>query len=230
MFECQDIEFRYESGAAARQVLDRVSLSIGAGEFVCVTGPSGSGKSTLLNILGLIEKPLSGLVSFNGKNIGVMSEKQLNELRRNDIGFIFQDFQLIEVLTVEENVEYFLYRQKVGKKERRAIVEESLRDTGLWPFRDRLPGELSGGQKQRVAIARALAKRPAVIIADEPTASLDVATGRHIMQILAELNRKHGVTIVVASHDAMVLEYVTRSVHVRDGKIADDQEVIPRAG
>jgi len=229
MFECKDLEFRYENGVAARQVLDKVNLMISAGEFICVNGPSGSGKSTLLNILGLIEKPLSGSVRFNEKDVCRLTENELNAVRRTSIGFIFQDFQLLEVLTVEENIEYFLYRQKVEKKERRQIVETCLQATGLWPFKDRLPGQLSGGQKQRVAIARALAKRPLIIIADEPTASLDLATGRSIMQILAELNRTHGVTIVVASHDPMVLEYVTRSVHVRDGKIAADQEVTPSA-
>lgn len=229
VFDCKNLNFRYETGANGRQVIDDVDLQITAGEFVCFTGPSGSGKSTILNMLGMIEQPDSGQIKFNGKTVGGLNEKELDQIRRQDIGFIFQDFQLIEVLSVEENVEYFLYRQKVGKKERRAIVERCLQETGLWPFRSRLPGELSGGQKQRVAIARALAKRPKVIVADEPTASLDINTGRQIMQILADLNRKHGVTVVVASHDQMVLEYVFRTVHVLDGKIVLDQEVATRA-
>lgn len=229
VFDCKSLNFRYEAGTNGRQVIDNIDLQIGMGEFVCFIGPSGSGKSTILNMLGMIEQPDSGQIQFNGNTVGGLSEKDLNQIRRQDIGFIFQDFQLIEVLTVEENVEYFLYRQKVAKKERRAIVERCLQETGLWPFRGRLPGELSGGQKQRVAIARALAKRPKVIIADEPTASLDINTGRQIMQILADLNRKHGVTVVVASHDQMVLEYVSRTVHVLDGKIVFDQEVASRA-
>ncbi len=223
VFQCSKLIFSYKSPQGPTRVLDGIDLTVESGDFICLTGPSGSGKSTLLNLLGLIEAPQEGQFMFQSKAVNGLAEKDLNWIRRYKIGFIFQDFQLIEVLTVEENVEYFLTRQKVPPVERQQLVELALHEVGLWTHREKRPSQLSGGQKQRVAIARALAKRPAVIIADEPTASLDLTTGRTVMDVLKKLNEKLGVTIVLASHDPMVLEYGKTEIKLREGRILSQQ-------
>ena len=188
-------------------VLNGITTSVHKGDFVCLTGPSGSGKSTLLNLLGLIEPPQEGQLLFDHQDVKTFSESKLNQIRRFQVGFVFQDFQLIDVLSVEENVEFFLTRQQVPAAERSLRVEQALVDVGLWEHRKKRPGQLSGGQKQRVAIARALAKQPLVIIADEPTASLDHKTGMLIMEHLCLVNQNRAVTLVLASHDPMVLGF-----------------------
>lgn len=219
VFQCTSLIFSYPTAQGLSRVLDGIDLTVKSGDFICLTGPSGSGKSTLLNLLGLIEPPQEGAFLFQSKSVNGLQEADLNWIRRHKIGFIFQDFQLIDVLSVEENVEYFLTRQKVPYAERQKLVELALLEVGLLDHRHKRPSQLSGGQKQRVAIARALAKRPAVIIADEPTASLDMTTGRTVMEVLSRLNEKLGVTIVLASHDPMVLEYGKLEVKLQDGRI-----------
>ena len=214
MTECIRVEsltFRYGRKELAATVLNRVTLAIADGEFVCLTGPSGSGKSTLLNIIGLLEHPQEGQLHFQGQRVDNASERARDDLRRNRIGFIFQDFQLLDVLTAAENVDYFLTRQGLARREREALVQTNLEKVGLWPFKDRRPGVLSGGQKQRVAIARALAKRPSLIIADEPTANLDRESARIVLQTLSELARSQSVTVIMATHDPLALEYCDRS-------------------
>lgn len=200
-------------------VLDHMDFEVRQNEVICLSGPSGSGKSTLLSLMALIESPQLGSLMYCGKDVKKLSEEALSTIRRNEIGFIFQDFQLIEVLTVAENVEYFITRQKVPPKERKTRVKDALDAVGLSSFGDRRVTDLSGGQRQRVAIARALAKNPGVIIADEPTASLDVATSRQIMETLQKLNEQRKITILIASHDLMVLEFATRVLHIQDGRI-----------
>lgn len=219
LYEVIDLQFRYSLGAERFTALHDITFNIASGEMVCFSGPSGSGKTTLLNILGLIEPIQKGEVLFKGNDISSLSEKKKNELRRHHIGFIFQQFHLLPVLSAEENVEYFLASQKIPKKERKLIVAEALHQVGLSDHRKKRPSEMSGGQRQRVAIARAIAKKPTVIIADEPTASLDQKTGYEVMQILQKHCADSGVTILIASHDPMVHKFAKKQLHVRDGRL-----------
>lgn len=217
LYRLQDLKFEYRGEGMAFPALKGVGLEVAKGEFVSLAGPSGSGKTTLLNILGLIEDAPAGAVLFEGKDVALLDEVAKNDLRRFRIGFVFQQFHLFPVLTARENVEYFLIQQGVERTERAQRVEESLRLVGLTEHMDKRPGALSGGQRQRVAIARAIAKRPQVIIADEPTASLDQQNGENVIDHLLKLNRETGVTVVVASHDPMVLAKSPRVVRLRDG-------------
>lgn len=219
IYEVKDLSFSYQLGHQHVQALQEVSLDIARGSLVCLSGPSGSGKTTLLSLLGLIEPVQKGEVLFEGKSIREMSEKQRNHARRFRIGFVFQQFHLIPVLTAEENVEFFLTRQGVDKAERKKRVDEALEAVGIASQRKQKPLEMSGGQRQRVALARAIAKRPDVIIADEPTASLDQATGREIMKIFTEQTEKRGVSVIAASHDPMVLGFAARKIELCDGKV-----------
>lgn len=218
LYEGRQLSFTYGRDRND-QVLKDVEVRIARGEGICLTGPSGSGKSTLLNLLGLIEAPQEGELMFLDNPVKLMSEKDLNDIRRFHVGFIFQDFQLIDVLSVEENVEFFLTRQQIPKAERKKRVAEALQDLGLWEHRHKRPTQLSGGQKQRVAVARALAKQPLVVIADEPTASLDSKTGRQLMENLKNIQEQRGVTLILASHDPMVLEFGLREIRLQDGRI-----------
>lgn len=218
LYEGKQLSFNYGRDQKDR-VLNEVTIAIDKGEGICLTGPSGSGKSTLLNLLGLIEAPQDGELLFLGKPVKDMKEPELNDIRRFHIGFIFQDFQLIDVLSVWENVEFFLTRQQLPKALRKERVEEALQDLGLWEHREKRPNQLSGGQKQRVAVARALAKKPLVVVADEPTASLDSKTGRQLMENLKRIQEQRGVTVILASHDPMVLEFGLREIRLLDGRI-----------
>ena len=222
LYSIKDLRFSYWLGNQKVNALRGISLDIPKGEVVCLSGPSGSGKTTLLNVLGLIEKIQEGSVIFDNMDLHKLSEKQKNHLRRYQIGFIFQQFLLLPVLNAEENVEYFLARQGIPKEERMALVKDALVGVGLWEHRMKKPLEMSGGQRQRVAIARAIAKRPMVVIADEPTASLDQKTGREIMEILVCLSREKGVSIVLASHDPMVHSYAASHHEIRDGHVIAD--------
>lgn len=188
--------------------------------MTAISGPSGSGKSTFLNILGLIEPVQEGQVLFLGTDLCRLKEKEKNRMRKTSFGFIFQQFHLIPVLTAEENVAYFLASQGCSKKESRQRTQESLEAVGLSAQRKQKPFELSGGQKQRVAIARAIAKRPDVIIADEPTASLDRQTARGIMEILSSLTRNTNTSVILTTHDPMVEAFADERVHLVDGRLA----------
>lgn len=218
LYEGRQLSFAYGRDGKDK-VLNEVDLRIERGEGVCLTGPSGSGKSTLLHLLGLIEAPQGGDLRFLDRPVHQMNEAELNDIRRFHIGFIFQDFQLIDVLSVQENVEFFLTRQQVPKTLRQERVEAALQDLGLWEHRFKRPNQLSGGQKQRVAVARALAKEPLVVVADEPTASLDSKTGRQLMENLKNIQEQRGVTLILASHDPMVLGFGLREVRMQDGRI-----------
>jgi len=218
-YAVQHLEFGYLLGKQPVPALRDVNLEVEKGEFLCLSGPSGSGKTTLLNVLGLIERVRPSMVHFDGKDLGALSESECNHLRRHRIGFVFQQFHLMPTLTAAENVEFFLARQGLPRRERETRVASALQAVGLSELKDRRPAQLSGGQQQRVAVARALAKNPEVVIADEPTASLDQKTGREIMQIFADASRERGVTIVVASHDPMVHAFARRHVRLLDGQI-----------
>jgi len=219
-----DATKHYMLEKASVPALAGVNLTIQAGERVCLMGPSGSGKSTLLNIIGCVDTLSSGRIVIAGQDASSLGDARLSELRNRTVGFVFQSFNLIPVLSVFENVEYPLLLQRCGRAERRARVEELLQRVGLQDFPRRGPERLSGGQRQRVAIARALVTRPQLLIADEPTAALDHDTGRTIMDLMVDLNRSAGCTLVFATHDPAVARYADRLVTMRDGAIVEDRE------
>jgi putative ABC transport system ATP-binding protein len=202
-------------------------VEVKALDFVVVAGPSGSGKSTLLHILGCIDKPSTGAVYFHDKDITGTSLENLNNLRLRQIGFVFQTFNLVPVLSAYENVELPLLFQLHDRDLRHQRVKESLEQVGIWENRDQRPGNLSGGQRQRVAIARAIAGRPSLIIADEPTASLDRKTAATIIDLLVTLNRQSGITVVLASHDPLVIEQGKRKIAITDGRIVPNEILQP---
>ena len=212
----------YRQDSIAVTALRDVDLDIAAGEFVALVGPSGSGKSTLLNLLGGLDRPTSGRLWVEDKDLGALSNRALAELRLQRIGFVFQEFNLIPVLSAIENVEYVMLLQGVPDAERRARAMAILDEVGLAGLEDRRPGELSGGQQQRVAVARAIVSEPALVLADEPTANLDSATGAALMDLMRQLNEEKGVTFVFSTHDAMVMERARRLVHLKDGQIVGE--------
>jgi putative ABC transport system ATP-binding protein len=222
LISLRNVQKRYRLERAETPALIDVNLDILPGQRVCLMGPSGSGKSTLLNLIGCIDAPTSGTVMVDGEDTGGLSDARLSEFRSRRMGFIFQSFNLIPVLSVYENVEYPLLLQKVPARERRARVHDLLARVGLEEYRRRSPENLSGGQRQRVSIARALVGRPRLVIADEPTASLDHATGCAVMQLMVEMNETEGATLIFSTHDAEVARYAGRIVRMRDGRIGED--------
>ncbi len=213
----------YRSGEVEVRALKSLSLSIKSGEFTAIAGPSGSGKTTLLNIIGGLDTPSSGRVILAGKPINEMSGNELSDFRRDHIGFIFQSYNLIPVLTVKENVEYVMLLQGVSARERSQRVKAILREVGLEGMDKRLPIQLSGGQQQRVAVARAMVSRPDIILADEPTANLDSATGAALLDMMSSLNKKSGMTFIFSTHDRMIMEKSGRLIMLKDGQIESDQ-------
>lgn len=204
--------------------LNAVDFKIEEGEFTAIVGPSGSGKSTLLNILSGLDTVSSGRVFLKGQLISQMNDTQLSEFRRDHIGFIFQSYNLIPVLTVKENIEYVMLLQGVDQDTRRKRVDEILKEVNLEGKQDRFPNQLSGGQQQRVAVARAMVSRPDIILADEPTANLDSHTGAELVNMMKRLNKSHGITFVFSTHDPIIMERAKKIVVLKDGKI--DQEKI----
>ena len=219
LYELRDVSFSYTLGKVNAVALRGITLTVPHAAVLCLTGPSGSGKTTLLNLLGLIEPVQEGHITFDGRAIDALDEGEKNRLRRFQIGYVFQQFHLIPVLDAEENVEFFLARQGLARKERARRVESALVSVGLWEHRKKRPLEMSGGQRQRVAIARALAKEPRVIIADEPTASLDQKTGAAIVDLLLKLKEASNVTVIVSSHDPMVQSRIPSHVVLDDGAV-----------
>jgi putative ABC transport system ATP-binding protein len=219
-----DVTKEYKSaGQAALTALSGVNLTVEKGEFMAIAGPSGSGKTTLLNLIGALDVPTSGTVKIDGVDLGGLSRRQLADLRRDKVGFVFQAYNLIPVLRASENAEYVLQLQGVDASKRRKRIEEVFARLGIGNFVDSWPGKMSGGQQQRVAVARAIASMPAVVLADEPTANLDQATGRALVHLMRELNREQGVTFVFSTHDPMVLEQADRVVRLVDGKVGSDE-------
>jgi putative ABC transport system ATP-binding protein len=219
LYDVKNLHFQYLLEGVKFEALKKVNLQVSPGDMVTFAGPSGSGKSTLLNLLGLMENTQNNMIYYNGKCLGSLAESEKNIIRRFDIGFIFQSFHLFPVLTTYENIEFFLIRQNIAEPKRKELVEESMQVLGITDLRDKRPTQLSGGQRQRVAIARALAKRPKVIIADEPTASLDQKNGEAVVDHLFGINKKYGTTIIVASHDPMVLSHSPKIINLKDGEI-----------
>jgi putative ABC transport system ATP-binding protein len=210
----------YPLGRVRVRALSAIELEIGRGDFVALAGPSGSGKTTLLNLIGCIDKPDAGRIVIDSVDVTGVPLHRLATLRRETLGFIFQTFNLIPVLTAFENVEYPLLLTNVGRRERHERVEHWLRQVGLAEQAKQRPDQLSGGQRQRVAIARAMVGDPKLVLADEPTANLDSDTAAHILELLAELNAQTGVTFVFSTHDAAVIARAERIVRIRDGRIA----------
>lgn len=213
----------YGAGAAAVHALDRVDLAAHPGEMLFLMGPSGSGKTTLLSIMGCILRPTSGSVRIHGQEVANLNERHLPRLRLEQIGFIFQGFNLFPALTVRENVELALDLKGIRGREARQRAGYLLERVGLQDKAGQLPGNLSGGQKQRVAIARALAGDPGIILADEPTAALDGTSGRAVLELLRELAHERGRAIVIVTHDSRALAYADRIVHIEDGRIQEKE-------
>jgi putative ABC transport system ATP-binding protein len=211
----------YHIGAVETQALKDISLSVAEGEFTALVGPSGSGKTTLLQLLGCLDKPDRGTVMISGQDVTRLTANQRADMRRERIGFIFQFFALVPVLTAYENVELPLLLSGIKPKERRARVMELLSAVGVLQRAGHRPSQMSGGEQQRVAIARALAPRPVLVLADEPTANLDTTNGQQAMEIMLRLNQETGTAFVYATHDPRVVAFAQRVVTMRDGQIAD---------
>lgn len=220
----------YPLGKLVVQALRGVSVDVGAGEFLAVAGPSGSGKTTLLNMVGCVDVPTSGTVAIDGTDVAAIGERKRTDLRLHTLGFIFQSFNLVPVLDAARNVELPLLLQgKLSGKERRARVDEMLAGVGLRDQAKQRPNELSGGQRQRVAIARALVSRPRIVLADEPTANLDSATGSAIIDLMQELNRTRQTTFIFSTHDPRVTSKARRLIELVDGRIVRDEAATPAA-
>ena len=221
---CVDVCKTYRQGELEVKGLDHVSLDIDEGGFVCLSAPSGGGKTTLLNAIGGLHKIDSGEIWLAGKRIDGLSKSELAQLRLHQMGFVFQAYNLIPVLTARENVEFVMEVQGVPPDRRRERSLEILEEVGLKGLEDRRPAKMSGGQQQRVAVARAIASRPTLVLADEPTANLDSHTAEQLMQLFVELNTRHETTFVIATHDQRVMRYARRIVRMLDGKIVEDTE------
>ena len=219
---CVDLCKTYRQGDEDIKALDHVSIDIEQGGFVCLSAPSGGGKTTLLNAIGGLDMPDSGEVWVADQRIDQMSKGELAELRLSSIGFVFQAYNLIPVLTARENIEFVMQVQGVPAARRREKSRAILEEVGLQGLEDRRPAEMSGGQQQRVAVARAIVSRPALVLADEPTANLDSKTSDELMELFTELNEHHNTTFVIATHDQRVMGYAKRLVRMLDGRIVDD--------
>jgi putative ABC transport system ATP-binding protein len=219
LYELEDVTKHFGEGGARVTALDGVDLTVGSGEFVAVAGPSGSGKSTLLLLLGALDRPSSGGLRFDGRDLGELPDAELARLRLGTFGFVFQQFNLIPTLTAQENVEAALAPVGAATAERRERVAELLGQVGLAARRDHLPTQLSGGEQQRVAIARALANDPRVLLADEPTGNLDSATGEEVLALLRRLSGEYGQTLVLVTHDRGIAARADRVIEMHDGGI-----------
>jgi len=220
----ENITKTYNSTKIPVYALNGVSLEVEEGEFTAIVGPSGSGKSTLLNIIGGLDNPTSGKVEVGGKDLSRLTENQLIEFRLHNIGFVFQSYNLIPVLTAKENVEFIMLLQKQPEKVMKQRVTQLLQEVGLGDKMNTRPNELSGGQQQRVAVARALASRPKFILADEPTANLDSATAANLLDLMAQMNQEEKATFIFSTHDQRVIDKARRVVTLEDGRIVSDEK------
>jgi len=222
LIEISNIKKIYTKGKVQVKALDGVSLTFNEGEFSSLAGPSGSGKTTLLNLIGGIDSADSGSICLKGLDLTGMSSSELAELRLHDIGFVFQAYNLIPVLSAVENVEYVLRLRGMKKSEYRERAMDMLDDVGLADMADRRPAELSGGQQQRVAVARAIVGEPALVLADEPTANLDSKTGESLLELMGKMNSDKGVTFIFSTHDKMVMDFAKRLIILKDGHVESD--------
>ena len=220
---CKDLCKTFQQGEEIITGLDHVSIEIDAGDFVCLSGPTGSGKTTLLNAMGGLDTPDSGRIRVGDIQLDELGKGALADMRLHKIGFVFQAYNLIPVLTARENVEFVMQVRGEGTSERSRKSHEILKEVGLEGMEDRRPAQLSGGQQQRVAVARAIVSQPALVLADEPTANLDSVTAGQLMDLFVELNQNHNITFVIATHDTRVMAYARRLIKMRDGKIISDE-------
>ncbi len=223
VLEAREVGKVYDSRGVQTRALEAIDLAISEGEFSVLAGPSGSGKTTLLNLLGGLDAPTSGEILLDGERLADLSPSQLAGLRLRKLGFVFQAYNLIPVLTARENVEFVMELQGVGADDRRARAEDLLRDVELAGLADKRPLEMSGGQQQRVAVARAIASRPRIVLADEPTANLDSGTAGRLLDLMLRLNRERHVTFLFSTHDSLVMDKARRIVRLKDGHIAGDE-------
>ena len=224
VIETSNLSKHFGLGETRVSAVNNVSFEIEEGEFTAIIGPSGSGKTTLLHLIGGLDSPDEGDITLSGEKIAHMKGNQLSDFRRDHIGFIFQAYNLIPVLSAAENIEYIMMLQGIKKPERRRKVEEILETVGLTGLGDRRPAMLSGGQQQRVAVARAMVSKPDIILADEPTANLDSKTGMKLLEVMKELNREFKLTFVFSTHDEKIMNMATRLIHLRDGSIERDEQ------
>jgi len=223
VIETQHLSRHFGEGATLVKALNDVSIIIEKGEFTAIIGPSGSGKSTLLQLIGGLDHPTQGQVLLDGQDISHMTGNQLSDFRRDHIGFIFQAYNLIPVLSAHENVEYIMLLQGRAEQERKARVSAILQQVGLSGLEQRRPAQLSGGQQQRVAVARAMVSRPSIILADEPTANLDSHTGASLLDMMKQLNETDNMTFVFSTHDPKIMERAKRIIRLEDGKVVSDE-------
>lgn len=221
--ECVDVRKTYRQGGEMIHALDGVTLQIAAGSFVSISGPSGSGKSTLLNLIGGLDTPTSGQIITAGRSVHSMTRSERAALRLNSIGFVFQAYNLIPVLTAQENVEFVMQLQGVAQSERNRRSKELLASVGLDGLNNRRPNELSGGQQQRVAVARAIVAGPELVLADEPTANLDSKTAYDLLELMRTMNQERGVTFIFSTHDELVMSFAQRLIKLQDGQIVSDE-------
>ena len=225
--ECHELSKSYSQGAISVPAIQELDLEVPPGGFVALAGPSGSGKTTLLNLIGGLDQPDTGEVLVEGHSLNEMSQGELSDLRLRRIGFIFQSYNLIPVLSALENVEFVMLLQGVDQASRRQRALAILEEVGLGGMENRRPAQLSGGQQQRVAVARAIVAEPALVLADEPTANLDSATGEGLLKIMTRLNQEKQITFIFSTHDRMVMDFARRLIILRDGRIAQDTEKEP---
>jgi putative ABC transport system ATP-binding protein len=223
LYTVKDLRKTYRVGDVVTTALDGVDLEVERGEFTAVAGPSGSGKSTLLHLMGALDRPDGGEVVLDGRRIDALERQEAARMRLQHLGFVFQAYNLIPVLSALENAAFVLELRGVGKAEREGKAREALAALGMAGFEDRMPNQLSGGQQQRVAVARAIAADPDIVLADEPTANLDSATGQQLIDLMRSLNEERGVTFVFSTHDPRLLEHVRRIVRLEDGRVLRDE-------
>ncbi len=221
--EVRDVSKTYAQGKVIVPALNSLSVTIAEGEFTALVGPSGSGKTTLLNLMGGLDLPDRGSILLAGRRLETLSAAEVTRLRLQHVGFVFQAYNLIPVLSAAENVEYVMLLQGVSRSERRSRARAVLEEVGLTGLEDRRPAEMSGGQQQRVAVARAIVSGPAIVLADEPTANLDSHTATELLQLMRGMNVRHGVTFVFATHDELVMRHAKRIVRLRDGAVVEDE-------
>jgi putative ABC transport system ATP-binding protein len=220
---CEKLSKTYRAGSVRVPALKEVDLRIARGQFVTLAGPSGSGKTTLLNLVGGLDRPSGGTVALEGRRIDELSPSELADFRLGHVGFVFQAYNLLPVLTARENVELVMELRGVDAAERHELSHGILAEVGLSGLEDRRPAELSGGQQQRVAVARAIVARPAIVLADEPTANLDSRTAGELVQLMLGLSDKRGSTFLISTHDPLVMELAPRRIQLRDGRIVEDR-------
>lgn len=218
---CKHVTKTYQQGLIKINALTDINLDIERQDFICLSGPSGSGKSTLLNMIGGLDEPTAGEITVDGERIDLMNKSQLAAMRLNKIGFVFQAYNLIPVLTAQENVEMVMQMQGVAKQKRNQLAFDILQEMGLAGMEQRKPSELSGGQQQRVAVARAIVGEPSLVLADEPTANLDSQNAENLLDQMRHMNEEHNMTFVLSTHDPMIMERAGRLIKLHDGQIID---------